>query len=206
VCGRFACSRIPKVLGDTFGIPVPDDLPPRLNICPTQDISALIRSEGSGAVAFALLGWGLVPFWAKDKTIGPKLFNARSETAHEKPSFRAAFRHRRCLIPADGFYEWRKEGTRKHPYFITLTSQAPIVFAGLWETWTGQAGEILSSATILTTEANADIRPLHDRMPVILPEDAWAQWMDRSIQDLRKLQPLLLPLPEGKIQITQATI
>jgi putative SOS response-associated peptidase YedK len=205
MCGRFACSEIPRPLADAFGLTAPDDLPARRNIAPSMPVAALIRDEESAAPAFGWLQWGLVPFWAKDRSIGRRTFNARAETVHEKPSFRAAFRHRRCLIPADGFYEWKREGKRKVPHVITLTD-APMVFAGLWETWSGPGEEILQSCTILTTEANDAVRPIHDRMPVILRPDDWDLWMDRRVQSRRDLEPLLGPCESGRLRIEETEI
>ncbi|MBN2713337.1 MAG: SOS response-associated peptidase [Planctomycetes bacterium] len=206
MCGRFACSEIPKALAEFFGIPCPSDLPPRENIAPSMNVSALIRDEASNAPVFAWLKWGLLPFWAKDKNMGARMFNARAETAHVKPSFRAAMRHRRCLIPADGFYEWRKEGEGKKPYLITINREFPMVFAGLWELWEEPAGEIILSCTILTTATNEAIRPFHDRMPVILPPKAWEIWMDRNIQSHRDLARLLRPCPADAIRVEEASI
>jgi putative SOS response-associated peptidase YedK len=205
MCGRFACSEIPKPLADAFGLTAPDDLPARYNIAPSMPVAALIRDDETGKPAFGWLQWGLVPFWAKEKSIGSRMFNARAETAHEKPSFRAAFRHRRCLIPADGFYEWKKEGKRKIPHFITLTD-APMVFAGLWETWTGPGEEILQSCTILTTDANDRVRPIHDRMPVILRPEGWELWMDHRVQSRRELEHLLGPCDSDRLHIEETDL
>ncbi len=239
MCGRFACSEIPKPLAEAFGLTAPDDLPARLNIAPSMPVAALIRDEESGAPAFGWLQWGLVPFWARERSIGNRMFNARAETVHEKPSFRAAFRHRRCLIPADGFYEWGSphrqkrcreeeapgqaalplvadEPAHKHrnakttagkkvPHFITLTD-APMVFAGLWETWTGPGEEILLSCTILTTDANERVRPIHDRMPVILRPEDWKLWMDRGVQNRRDLEPLLAPSESERLHIEETEL
>ena len=202
MCGRFACSEIPKPLAEAFGLTAPDDLPARSNIAPSMPVAALIRDDETGKPVFGWLQWGLVPFWAKEKLIGHRMFNARAETAHEKPSFRAAFRHRRCLIPADGFYEWKKEGKRKIPHFITLTD-APMVFAGLWETWNEPGDEILQSCTILTTEANERVRPIHDRMPVILRPEDWELWMNHRVQNRRELEHLLAPCDSDRLHIEE---
>ena len=202
MCGRFACSEIPKPLAEAFGLTAPDDLPARSNIAPSMPVAALIRDDETGKPVFGWLQWGLVPFWAKEKLIGHRMFNARAETAHEKPSFRAAFRHRRCLIPADGFYEWKKEGKRKIPHFITLTD-APMVFAGLWETWNEPGDEILQSCTILTTEANERVRPIHDRMPVILRPEDWELWMNHRVQNRRELEHLLGPCESSRLHIEE---
>jgi len=200
MCGRFACSEIPAILGETFAMEVPGDLPARTNIAPSMPVCALIRDEETRQPAFGWMQWGLLPFWAKDKTISARMFNARCETVHGKPSFRAALRHRRCLIPADCFYEWKKEGTKKQPYRIALARQ-PMVFAGLWEIWEGPLGEVILSCTILTTRANAAMKEIHDRMPVILPQDAWVLWMDHRVQPHREVSHLFEPVPSDELLI-----
>lgn len=153
---------------------------PRYNIAPTQDIAA-IREGDNEQRELVMLRWGLVPFWAKDPSIGSRMINARAETVAEKPSFRAAFRHRRCIVLADGFYEWRKQGDSKTPYFISLASGEPFALAGLWENWTDKAsGESLQTAALITTSANEFMRPLHHRMPVVMRPDAADEWLAGS--------------------------
>jgi putative SOS response-associated peptidase YedK len=139
--------------------------------------------------------WGLIPSWADDASIGNRLINARAETAAEKPSFRSAFKHRRCLIPTSGFYEWQKVGTKKQPHYIRRPDEVPFAFAGLWERWE-KGGEPIESCTILTTEANGMMRPIHDRMPVILGPEAWGQWLDPEGKESLPLKPLLRPYPD----------
>jgi putative SOS response-associated peptidase YedK len=141
------------------------------------------------------LRWGLIPGWAKDPTIGNRMINARAETAAEKPAFRAALRRRRCLVAADGFYEWQRSGKQKQPYFIRLCDDRPFAFAGLWETWEAPELSSIESCTLLTTAANDLIRPIHDRMPVILAPDAYQPWLDLSVQKPEKVLPLLQPFP-----------
>ncbi len=171
---------------DLIGTPL--NLRPRYNIAPSQDV-AVARAAPDGRT-LAMLRWGLIPAWARDSAIGHKLINARSETAAEKPSFRSAFRHRRCLIPADGFYEWQRRGGTRQPWLFGLRDGAPLVFAGLWERWTVPEGAALTrslaerspgnaveTCTILTTAANETAAPVHGRMPVILPPDAWDPWL-----------------------------
>jgi len=200
MCGRFACSKIPKVLAELLDAPPPPDFVPRLNIAPSLPVCALIRDEPSGRAVFDWLRWGLVPGWARDPQIGARMFNARAETAAEKPAFRAAFRRRRCLIPADGFYEWHKDGRLRTPYYIDLPD-VPMVLAGLWETWSDPQGGVLRSCAILTVDANEAIRPLHDRMPVILPPAAWAAWMNPQARDPAQY---LRPYPSAGMRVEQA--
>ena len=189
MCGRytnrFTWEELHERL-DLIGTPL--NLRPRYNVAPSQDV-AVARATGEGR-SLAMLRWGLIPSWAKDHAIGHKLINARSETAAEKPSFRSAFRHRRCLIPADGFYEWQRRGGTRQPWLFGLRDSAPMVFAGLWERWTvpeGAAltgslaerspGDAVETCTILTTAANAAVAPVHGRMPVILAPDARDAWL-----------------------------
>lgn len=146
----------------------------------------------------AFLRWGLVPSWADDPAIGNRLINARSETVAEKPSFRTAFKRRRCLIPADGFFEWKKEVKHKQPYLIGVEQDGPFAFAGLWEDWE-RDGEVIESCTILTTTANDLMRPLHERMPVILTAKDYDLWLDPSVQDAAAVLPLLQPYPAGEM-------
>ncbi len=151
---------------------------------PSQLVPA-VRATDEGC-ELVLLKWGLIPSWSKDAKIGQKLANARSETVAEKPSFRSAFKHRRCLIPASGFYEWQKRGTgRKQPFFISLRDGEPFSFAGLWECWHSSEGEVVESCTILTTTANEVMQPIHERMPVILGPSAEEQWLDRALPPMR---------------------
>jgi len=185
MCGRFTQTRTwPELvelyrLADTLG---PPHVPPRYNIAPTQDIAVVRRRDLSGQRELAFLRWGLIPAWAKDMDMGARMINARAETVHDKPSFRRAFRQRRCLIPADGFYEWQKQprGT-KQPYFITAAGDRPFAFAGLWEAWNAPGGPVVESCAIITTEANDELRPIHDRMPAILTPDLFDRWLDLSL-------------------------
>jgi putative SOS response-associated peptidase YedK len=170
-------------------------LTPRYNICPTQPITC-VRQSASGENEAVNLRWGLVPFWAKDLKIGARMINARSETAATKPSFRAAFKSRRCLVLADGFYEWKKVGTQKQPYYISRHDDQPFCFAGLWESWRDKSvdsAKPVETCTILTTDANATMQPLHDRMPVILPREQYAIWLDKEFSNVEQLEELLVP-------------
>ena len=189
MCGRFTNRFTWKELHERLDlIGTPLNLRPRYNVAPSQDV-AVARATEEGRT-LAMLRWGLIPSWAKDHAIGNKLINARSETAAEKPSFRSAFRHRRCLIPADGFYEWQRQGGTRQPWLFGLRDGAPMVFAGLWERWavpegaslTGSLaerspGDAVETCTILTTAASETVSPVHGRMPVILPPDAWDGWL-----------------------------
>lgn len=195
MCGRFSLSLDPDEIAAALpGYELPADLAPRYNIAPSQSVAVIANT---GAQKVELFRWGLIPAWAKDPAIGDRMINARAETLTEKPAFRAAFRRRRCLILADGFYEWRAEpGSRaKTPYYIRLMAGGLFAFAGLWETWQPPTGEPLHSCTILTTTPNALIAPIHDRMPVILPEAVYPLWLAPGDQSPAALQPLLAPYP-----------
>ncbi len=196
MCGRFALEKIVPAFGEAFGISVPEDTP-RYNIAPSQPVTALLNDPESGGASFYPLSWGLVPFWAKDKSLARRCINARSETAHEKPAFRAALQHRRCLVPATGFYEWRREGRAKTPFFFTPdVPSAPLALAGIWEDWTDGTAH-LRSLSILTTVANAVMLPIHDRMPVILQPDTWLRWLDPTVQHPGEIADLLAPCDDG---------
>jgi putative SOS response-associated peptidase YedK len=200
MCGRFTLSASPDQLGTLFELPEEPVVVPRYNVAPTQPV-AIVRtkanSEQPAAREWALTYWGLIPSWSKDPSIGAKMINARAETVAEKPSFRAAFKRRRCLVPANGFYEWQKNGKAKQPYYITMPDGDPFAIAGLWEYWEGPDGSALESCTLLTTTANAVMEPLHDRMPVIVRQEDYAQWLgngrDATPQSLDQLHHLLRP-------------
>lgn len=190
MCGRFAFYSPAEASAALFGVVTSVEFKPRYNIAPTQDIAAIRNSAGEPDEGreLAVLRWGLVPFWAKDPSIGNRMINARAETVAEKPSYRAAFRHRRCVVLADGFYEWRRENDSKTPYFISLASGKPFALAGLWEDWTDkQTGESLQTATLLTTAANDFMRPLHHRMPVVLGADSAGEWLSGSAELLNAI-------------------
>lgn len=177
MCGRFAFYSPSEATAALFGVDGSLALEPRYNIAPTQFI-AVIREDENRTRELVMLRWGLVPFWAKDPAIGNRMINARAETVAEKPSYRAAFRQRRCIVLADGFYEWRKEGDAKTPYFISLASGEAFGLAGLWENWTGKNGdESMQTTTLITTAANEFMTPLHHRMPVILQPDSADDWL-----------------------------
>ena len=191
MCGRFVLTANPDVIQTAFDLTsIPAQMTPRYNIAPTQPV-AVITNDDPKALTF--YRWGLIPSWAKDIKIGNQMINARSESVHEKPAFRSAFKRRRCLIPSDGFYEWRKEGGDKIPMFIHLKDREIFAMAGLWESWHSADGSEIRSCTILTTEANSFMQTMHDRMPVILHKDDYEFWLSPEEQPVPALQALLKP-------------
>jgi putative SOS response-associated peptidase YedK len=198
MCGRYSLTTAPEALRRLFDFDNLPNLAPRYNIAPTQLAPVVRLRDGGPARELVLLRWGLIPSWAKDASIGSKMINARADTAADKPAFRAAFRARRCLVPADGFYEWRSEDGRKQPFRIGFKGGAAFAFAGMWESWTvrdgPEAGSVVESYTILTTEANDKLRPIHERMPVILPPAAYAGWLDPATPP-ESARALLQPHP-----------
>jgi len=206
MCGRFTLQIPAELLAELFGLPDPAEIPARYNIAPTQQVAAIRQRDGGGN-RLDFLKWGLIPSWAKDTSIGPKMINARSETLEEKPAFRTAFKFRRCLVPASGFYEWEVLGGKKIPRYFRLKDGAPMVFAGLWESWQAPDGASIESCTILTTAANSLVEPLHLRMPVILHPGDFSLWLDRNLTDPGKLKGLFLPCPaEGMEGWTVSTL
>ena len=192
MCGRFSLGVDTDRLVAAFGIAsVAEPHEPRYNIAPTQPVPAVVRGEDG--LRLGALRWGLVPHWADDPGIGSRLINARSETVDRKPAFRDAFRERRCWVLADGFYEWREQDGRKVPVHFHLPDGAPFAFAGIWDRWRRDQGEVVS-CTLLTTEPSDDVRPVHDRMPVILPADVRERWLDPDA-DPSDLKALLRPFP-----------
>lgn len=197
MCGRYALFNSPNILADWFAVPdLPQSLPLRYNIAPTQPVLA-VRS-GVQQPEFALFRWGLVPSWAKELQIGARLINARAETAAEKPAFRAAFKQRRCLIPASGFYEWQKVNGRKQPFFIHPSDAELFAFAGLWEVWQGSDGRELQSCTILTTAPNELMLSIHNRMPAILARAEFTTWLE-PVLPTEEAQRLLRPFPANRM-------
>ena len=193
MCGRYTLSSKGDELGLLFDLQEVPELPLRYNIAPTQE-AAVVRVERPGEPRrLDLLRWGLIPYWAKEASIGNRMINARSEGVAEKPAYRWSFRKQRCLIPTDGFYEWKKEVGGKQPYLIRRKDGKPFAFAGLWARWRDPDKRPVDSFTILTTDANELIRPLHNRMPVILERKDFDLWLDPAIEDQDRLQPLLVP-------------
>ncbi len=199
MCGRFTLFSSPERLAELFGLAEPPRLAPRYNIAPTQPVAIVRADAQTQAREWALVQWGLVPSWAKDLGMGSRLINARAETVAEKPAVRAAFKRRRCLIPADGFYEWQRTDKGKQPYFVHLRDGSPFAMAGLWEFWEGPDGSALESCTILTTGANELMAPLHNRMPVIVAPEDYQDWLtidlDRERDRASLLHHLLRPFP-----------
>lgn len=197
MCGRFTLRKPAERIAREFQLVEVPTIEFRYNIAPTQNILA-IRHSPDGREG-GMFKWGLIPSWAKDASIGAKLINARSETVAEKPSFRESFKRRRCIIPADGFYEWQRTGGKKQPFYFRLKDDRLFGFAGLWDKWRSPDGESLETCSLLTTEANEVLRPVHDRMPVILHSDDYDLWLDEDVrkQDLR--QELLRPYPASEI-------
>ncbi len=195
MCGRYVLLITAKTLAANYGLSDVSQLKPRYNIAPGQEVAVVRNNQENGARELAFLKWGLVPFWAKDKKIGYKTINARSETAAKSPAYRAAFKYRRCLIPADGFYEWLKKEKEKQPYLFHMADWSNFAFAGLWEHWEGKDGEVIESCSILTTEANDLIKDFHDRMPVILDPDHYASWLESEKTVVKEAQKLLKPHP-----------
>jgi putative SOS response-associated peptidase YedK len=202
MCGRYTLTADLKTVADRFGAPMPADewatsAPPRYNIAPTQSV---IVVGDDGKRYMKQMRWGLIPSWAKDPSIGNKMINARAETVAEKPAYRSALKKRRCLVPADGFYEWQKLGNVKQPMRIVLKSHEPFGFAGLWEEWMSPEGEGVLSCVIITTEANELLKSVHDRMPVILTREAEAMWLDPKIQEPERLLALLKQYPPDQME------
>lgn len=199
MCGRYSLTANAKKLAEAFAdyAEVPEAISPRYNIAPSQPIAVIANNDRHEVEFFQ---WGLIPSWAKDPKIGNRMINARSETLAEKPSFRTAYRRRRCLVLADGFYEWRRNPDKsKTPMYIQLESQAPFAFAGLWEVWHSPQDDTVLSCTIITTQPNDLLATIHNRMPVILPSQAYAQWLDPAEQKPDELQSLLTPFPADEM-------
>jgi putative SOS response-associated peptidase YedK len=196
MCGRYTLSTPAGRLAEEFQLDSTVEIPPSYNVAPTQQVAAVLEDEGGRRLE--MLRWGLVPSWADDPDIGARMINARSETAPEKPSFRRAFRGRRCLIAADGFYEWKREDGGKQPYYFRMQDGRPFAFAGLWESWDKGGGE-LRTCTILTTRPNPVLSGIHDRMPVILPHDAYNAWLDPDA-DKEELGELMIPYPGDDLE------
>ena len=196
MCGRYTLSTPAGRLAEEFQLDSTVEIPPSYNVAPTQQVAAVLEDEEGRRLE--MLRWGLVPSWADDPDIGARMINARSETAPEKPSFRRAFRGRRCLIAADGFYEWKREDGGKQPYYFRMQDGRPFAFAGLWESWEKGDGELRTCA-ILTTRANSVLEEIHDRMPVILPSDAYDAWLDPDA-DREELGELMIPYPGDDLE------
>jgi len=208
MCGRFVSSSPPDELAKYFDVEAVAEsvLEPSFNVAPSNDVYVVV--ESGGVRRLESFHWGLVPFWAKDPSTGNKMINARAESVADKNAYKHAFKKRRCIIPVDGFYEWRKVPGQKakQPYFIKRTDGEPMAFAGLWELWrpkddVDRTTDPLRSCTIITGQPNEKIAEIHDRMPVILPPSAWAQWLDPENDDIEALGQLLVPAPASIIEL-----
>jgi putative SOS response-associated peptidase YedK len=203
MCGRYSLTRREAELVERFGIEQllleSDGLRPRYNVAPTQLVPVILDQGGQRTLAE--MKWGLIPFWTKDPKKTKPIINARSETIAEKPFFKTAANKRRCLIPADGFFEWKKANKEKIPIFIHFPSKEVFAFAGLWDEWKSSEGEVLRTCTIITTEANDTMSPVHDRMPVIVRPEHEAKWLDSSIKDVEQLRDVLQPLENDKLDM-----
>lgn len=198
MCGRYSLTIGMDEMVKAFGVLPGPELVPRYNIAPTQTVPVVCQN-GDGVRHLRQYHWGLIPHWAKDASIGSRMINARCETVAEKPAFRGAIRYRRCLIPASGFFEWKQSDNKKVPFYIRRQDQAPMAFAGIWDTWKGQE-ETIVSCSILTTGANTLVAKLHDRMPVILSSAEYETWLDREVDDPGALVPLYRAFPSDLLE------
>ena len=198
MCGRFTVISAPEAMRALFRYPEQPNFPPRYNVAPTQPIAVVRLQEAKRQ--FVLMRWGLLPSWVKDPKAFSLVINARGESVLDKPAFSHAMKRRRCLIPADGFYEWQATGGRKQPYYVRAKSGAPLAFAGLWETWTGPNGEELDTVAIITTTANRTLAAIHARMPVIVPEEAFDLWLNCAEVDAETAAALIAPAPDDLLE------
>ncbi len=199
MCGRYTQKETFDNLLKLLQVVNTPQMKPRYNIAPTQLVACVRTMPGDGHRECTMLKWGLIPSWAKDASIGNTMINARGETVPEKPSFKKSFQSRRCLVLADGFYEWKREGKTKQPYYIRFHDQRPFVFAGLWERW-AKTEHAIETCTIITTHPNSLMEPIHQRMPVILDSQAYRTWLNPDIQDATRLTPLLTPFPSDDME------
>jgi putative SOS response-associated peptidase YedK len=203
MCGRYGITTAPEAMRSLFRYPDQPNFPPRYNVAPSQPIAIVRFVEGQRR--FALVRWGLIPSWVKDPRAFSLLINARGESVRDKPAFRSAMRYRRCIIPADGFYEWRRDGERKRPYFVRLKTGGLMAFAGLWEAWSGPNGEEMETAVIVTTTANDTLRPIHDRMPVIVAPESFDLWLDCGQCDADAAAALIAPAPVHLLEVHEVS-
>lgn len=199
MCGRYSLTADKKTVAKTFGVDESKlkGYASRFNIAPSQIVPVIVQMQER---EFDLFRWGLIPSWARDPSVGNRMINARSETLQEKPSFRSSFKHQRCLVLADGFYEWKAEAARKVPYYIRLKSGLPFAFAGLWSEWEGPGRTKIRSCTIITGEPNDVLAPIHNRMPVILAHATFDLWLDSAQKNPAELAPLFRPYPSGEME------
>jgi putative SOS response-associated peptidase YedK len=202
MCGRYAITSAPEAIRRLFGYDEQPNFPPRYNVAPTQPVPIVRMMEGKRR--FALVRWGFIPSWVKDPRTFSLLINARGESLGDKPAFRAAMRYRRCLFPADGFYDWRRAGERATPYYVRLKAGGPMALAGLWENWMGPHGEEMETAVIVTTRANRLLAPIHPRMPVIVPPEAFDLWLDARVE-ATTAAALIAPAPEDMLEMHEVS-
>ena len=195
MCGRYASSANPDDLVSHFRVEEPPEevLPPSYNVAPTDPVYVVMERHEQRLLR--VVRWGLVPSWAKDPKVGARFINARRETVAEKPAFRAAYQRRRCLVPADGYFEWQQQGGQKQPYFLAARDRGPLAMAGLYEVWKGPDEQLLWTCTVITTEAADELGHIHDRTPLLVPPDAWDRWLDADVEDPG--QELLVPGTPG---------
>lgn len=204
MCGRYYLKSEKNVIVNEFNIyeVISEDIKPDYNIAPGRNVLCVVRNHHNKLVS---MRWGLIPSWAKDEKIANRTINARAESLIEKPSFLKPFQSQRCLIIADGFYEWQKDAPRKIPYAITLKNNKPFAFAGLYDHWQSPDHEIITTCTIITTKANQLLASIHNRMPVILPKTAYDIWLDKNFQDIRKLSSFLIPFDDSQMHIYEVS-
>ena len=200
MCGRFTRKENMQHLAELLGLKALPPLPPRYNIAPSQWVACVRTNPETRQRECKELQWGLVPSWAKDASIGNKLINARGETVAEKPAFRNALKHQRCLVLADGFYEWKREGNTKQPYYIRFKDHRLFAFAGLWERWEQNGTDPLESCALITTGPNTMLEPIHTRMPVILASQHYDEWLDPSLHTVERFKSLLRPFPSEEME------
>lgn len=207
MCGRYSMTKREEELVDRFNIEQllleGNEINARYNVAPTQKVPVILDQDGQRTLA--VMKWGLIPFWTKDIKKSKPIINARTESIAEKPFFKQAANKRRCLIPADGFYEWRKENKEKIPMFIHLPERALFAFAGLWDQWKSPDGDVIRTCTIITTEANDFMTPVHDRMPVFVRPDQEKRWLDPEIKDVEQLRDILVQLPNDALEMYQVS-
>ena len=201
MCGRFSQQRPASELAEIFAAePLVDELGPRYNVAPTDEALVVVQREDHRAIT--AYRWGLIPHWADSAKIGSRMFNARSETLSGSPAFRDALRRKRCLVPVDGFYEWHRVGAQRQPYSIARADGRPLVLAGLWSGWRDPSAErVVRTFTIITTAPNDQMVDLHDRMPVVLQDDAWESWLDPTLDDPAELQGLFIPTDAVELRL-----
>jgi putative SOS response-associated peptidase YedK len=204
MCGRYAITSSPETIQQLFGYRTDAAFPPRYNVAPTRPVP-VVRWMNA-APEFVLMRWGFIPSWAKDPHSFSLIVNARGESVNEKPAFRNAMKRRRCLLPADGFFEWKAETGRKRPYFVRHRGGGPLAFAGLWETWMGPDGEEVDTVCIITTRANALVAPIHDRMPVIIAPEAFTLWLDSDHVDAMTAAALIAPAPDHLLEAHEVSL